>query len=201
MSPIALKKTTKLRKVSTAEVLGKKCSKFSCPKGLLAEFDVQKPVSKAPPVRKSTLPPTSSGRSKTFKPLLLRSKPSTEGFKMPKARSKQVTKSNKRQSSGTIVSSSILQRTGRISSAVFLKRIQQSICLAPDEESFDEIEMTKERKQALVELKQPKIKTLSQFLTPLKSTITKVGEGAFGEVFMAVRGNQRTIIKVILILN
>ena len=119
---------------------------------------------------------------------------------MPKARSKQVTKSNKRQSSGTIVSSSILQRTGRISSAVFLKRIQQSICLAPDEESFDEIEMTKERKQALVELKQPKIKTLSQFLTPLKSTITKVGEGAFGEVFMAVRANQRTIIKVCLVL-
>ena len=115
---------------------------------------------------------------------------------MPKARSKQPQKSDKRLSSGTVVSSSILQRTGRISSAVFLKRIQQSICLAAEEESFDEIEMTRERKQALVELKQSKIKTLSQFLTPLKSTITKVGEGAFGEVFMAIRGDQRTIIKV-----
>ena len=53
-----------------------------------------------------------------------------------------------------------------------------------------------ERKQALIDLNQSKLKTLNQFMTEIKVKVTKIGEGAFGEVFMAVRQNKKTIIKV-----
>ena len=53
-----------------------------------------------------------------------------------------------------------------------------------------------ERKQALVDLNQSKLKTLNQFMNEIKVKVTKIGEGAFGEVFMAIRQNKKTIIKV-----
>ena len=148
MSPIAVKSIKPSKRITAAKVI--------------AEFDDPKP--KLPPkITQPSVPPV-SGRSKPFKPLLLRSKPSTEGFKMPKARSKQVAKPVSQggtfTTGGTVLNSSILQRyaffltvqlckkfifrTGRISSAVFLKRMQRSLCLAPGEESFDEVELTKE---------------------------------------------------------
>ena len=161
------------------------------------EFTPAVAAAAPPPVSK---PPVSGkSRSKQFKPLLLRSKPSTEGFKMPKQRSKAppTAQPPSQPASRSIMNSSVMNRTGRISSAVFLKRMQQSQIMAPGEESFDEVELTKERKAALVELNQAKVITLNQFLTKLKTQITKVGEGAFGEVYMGAKSDETTIIKVI----
>ena len=168
-----------------------------------AEFAPKSAPKAAPP---PTVPSAKSGvRSKSFKPLLLKSKIKTDGFKMPKQRSKAPSVSagggstNRRMtlSNGTVVNSSVFERTGRISSTVFLKRIQKSI-LALDNvgDESDEIELTKERKQALADLGQSQTTTLSKFITSLKLKIEKIGEGAFGEVFMGIKSKTKTIIKV-----
>ena len=77
-------------------------------------------------------------------------------------RSKAPPKANQSRinaTASTTMNSTILDRKGRLSSAIFLKRIQRSsfIHLGSDgDDSFDEIQLTEQRKKALKKLKQPK---------------------------------------------
>ena len=77
-------------------------------------------------------------------------------------RSKAPPKANQSRinsTASTTMNSTILDRKGRLSSAIFLKRIQRSSFIqfgSDGDDSFDEVQLTQERKSALTKLKQSK---------------------------------------------
>ena len=69
----------------------------------------------------------------SFKPLLLRSKPSVDGFKMPKSKKRPqlAPPSSKRMSiSQSILSNSTILQRNRLSTSIFLKRIQGYVIIS-----------------------------------------------------------------------